>query len=120
MLGLRFSEIHWGATLILALMRICAASIVVFILVAMVEPGGARFDVFLATPVVVGGSILAAVGCVALDKMGIPFIGIGAIVGFLAVVGDPLLWIANKFRPGIVPMQDFGIFNRTVLLVSKV
>lgn len=114
--GLRFSEIHWGSTLALAVMRLVAASLVIGLasLIFTGDPIG-----LMAGPVVLALFVAAAFVGGILDKMGVPVIGITVLLGFVVLAGDPLLWIISKQKPGLLPIENFGMFNRPMLFVAK-
>ena len=117
--GIRFSEIHWGATALMVLIRLAAASIVVAILMFITNPGAVSIYMLVAAPIFLGACAAAALEAGFLDKMGVPVIGIATLLGFFLVIGDPLVWAVAKAKPGILPVQEFGFFNRIILFVTK-
>lgn len=117
--GIRFSEIHWGATALMVLIRLAAASFVVAILMFITNPGSISVAMLVAAPMFLAACAAAALVSGFLDKMGVPVIGIAVLLGFVLVIGDPLVWAISKAKPGILPVQEFGFFNRIILFVTK-
>jgi len=121
---MKFSSVHWGGTALLAVMRLAAASVVISILtIPMAVKSGGNIGEMLALPlaalVFLGMCISIALLGALLDKLGVPFAGILVIAGFFVVIGDPLVWTINKFKPGMLPVEEFGFLNRPILFVSK-
>ena len=118
MYGLKFSEISWGSTILLALMRLASASLVVAILM-IVTTGQMSPAAIIAAPMFLGMCVAAALTGAFLDKMGVPIVGLLVILGFAVILGDPLVWLLKKQKPDLVPVDSFGIFNRPILFVAK-
>jgi hypothetical protein len=115
------NAVDWKATFLLALMRSCSAGLVIGILNVVGGQVGQGLGVVL-----IGGLVglfffipLAMLGR-ALAVMFPPagLLCLPALI-FMAI-GDPLLWIAEKFRPGTVPCEPFRFVNfMTVILVMN-
>ena len=114
--GLRFSEISWGSTLTLAIFRLLAASVVIGVPLSIMA--GEALGLIMG-PVVLAMCVAAAFLGGILDKMGVPVIGITVLFGFVLLIGDPLLWFISKYKPGLLPVDNFGIFNRPMVFVAK-
>jgi len=54
-----------------------------------------------------------------LARLGIPWVGLGSFLAFFAVIGDPILWLIERMRPGTLPVQVFNLFNRPIFLVFR-
>lgn len=116
MYEIKFSQIDWGATFKLAMIRLASASLIVMLASIVSGSTGA-----LGIPVILGALVLIAlVSSYVVKYTGLDFLGLLALPAFLVVIaGDPPLWIARKFKPDLLPVDEFGFLNRTVLFVEK-
>jgi len=56
------------------------------------------------------GFIAMAFG--ALSRAGVPYAGLGALIALPLCLADPLIWLFDKLRPGIVPQPfQFILFG---------
>lgn len=110
-----------GATLQLAAYRTVAAGLVISILM-LTTPGagpGGFFASLLFAPFAVAVFVGFGIICGLLARLGIPWVGLGSFVALLGAVGDPILWLIEKKRPGTLPVQVFNLFNRPIIWVFR-
>lgn len=113
-------RVDWGSTLQLAIYRMLVAGVLWAVLLPIfVGTTGWHIGVLLYGPICM--AILVGVGLVsiALDKMGVPFAGLGALAAFPVVIGDPILWFVQRQRPGTLPVDRFGMLNRPILVINS-
>lgn len=120
MSDIRFADISWGATFQLAIIRLASASLVVILFLVVSDPSsfiGALFGAPMFLGILV---LLALAGSYLAKSTGVEFFGFAALPAFLVVIaGDPPLWVMSKFKPGLLPVDRFGFFNKIVLFVMK-
>lgn len=120
MSDIRFSDIAWGATFQLAIIRLVSASLVV-ILFSVVSDPASFTGAILGAPAFLGTLVLLAlVGSYLAKSTGVELFGFLGLPAFIVVIaGDPPLWVLSKAKPGLLPVDRFGFFNKIVLFVMK-
>lgn len=113
-----FKNIHWSGTLILMLMRLAAATVVALIVMLASNPQNFAAESIVTVPAALACMLVMGALCATLGNWGVPWIGFGAVMAFLTIIGDPILWIIGKFMPGLLP-ADFAIVNRPVLFLPN-
>ncbi|NUM45469.1 MAG: hypothetical protein HUU38_12260 [Anaerolineales bacterium] len=111
-----FKHIQWGSTLWLALLR-SLSSTVMWFFIALALQDDAAFSM-LAFPVIYFAILLPA-GLIAsvLNDWGVPFVWFILLMASISIiVGDPLLWVINKIKPGIVPVEEYGFINFKLII----
>lgn len=115
--------ILWGATLILNHVRAACAGIVWFVLFLFLpsDPEAPSPIIFLALPFMyLLGILPMALISYGLSKMGVPFIGlISVMLSILLIPGDPLTYIIHKYKPKLVPIDQYNIINFTAVILVK-
>jgi len=115
-------HVLWGPTIKLVLLRALSGGVVWAALGLLIRP-----PTMLWYQAILGGLLGApllsllylpiGLVCGALSQRGVPFIGLGTFpLLALVVVGDPLLWLAAKSKPDLVPIEDFKFFNLAAVL----
>ena len=106
--------VNWGATIQLAAYRTVLSGLILGLILAIAGNGVQNI---IVGPIGVAFFVAFGLICTALARMGVPFAGLGSLVCFFAAIGDPVLWFIERQSPGKLPVNDFGFFNRPVLLV---
>lgn len=130
------TETHWIETIHLNAVRVLSATVTLVVLYIF-----GRLTGFLSGPGWANASILSVLIMPALllmvglavifvlrlaGSMGVPFMdGVAGLMSLMMIVfiavGDPLIWIARKYYPPIVPVDQFGFINpHAVMMVQKV
>lgn len=121
-----FRNIQWGPTLLLHLMRTVSAGLVWCLVMLFVGSGGPNtpspYSMLVMFPIIYFTFIpIILLIC----KMMSAFIAVlgGAFYAMVSfffalgiIVGDPILFALNKFKPGILPVQKFNLFNFSMIL----
>lgn len=110
-----FRSVIWGQTLVLNFFRSFAAGIVWFIVSIFVKPANPALLLF---PLVYF-LILMPTGIISgkLSEKGVPFAGLFTkFISLLVAVGDPLVYVLHKIKPGSVPVEKFSFFNFYVII----
>lgn len=116
-----YGDTQWGPTLLLNLMRSVAASVVWFFFVLIVQGSAAEAANMLLLPVIYF-AILLPLGLFAilLSEAGVPFVWFLSLMAAFAIVpGDPVLFLINLIKPGIVPVRDYSPLNFKLIMLVK-
>lgn len=122
-MGLRgfFQEIHWGATLRIAAIRIFVSALLWSMLMVISSSQGreasAIFSMIFSFLVALIVFVLIAIPAVGLSRANIPWVGLIALPAWLIVISDPILKLIHTKRPEWIPVDDFRWFNPPVLAV---
>src|ERR1700730_6849101 len=114
-----FKKIQWGPTFLLHLMRAFSAGLI-WCLVMMLT--GARGTVpplsllltfpiiyFTFVPMIL---VISKIMSIFIDVLGEGFYAmVSFFFALLIIVGDPLLFVVNRLKPGILPAAKFNIVN---------
>ena len=116
----RFSDhirhVLWKETLWHNALRAVGAGIVWGLLMALTDPDGNALGMIAAMPVMYF-VILLPVGLVASWLSSLPFVGLfAAFIALLVAVGDPLVYVLNRFQPRWVPVDRPGIFSLRIIV----
>ena len=117
------SDTDWKSTLLLNLERAVAAGIVwtVIILVSGFPVSESLKWLYQFPIMYLVGLVPIGLIAIKLGEQGIEWAKIvGGIISLLIIVGDPIIYAVHKLLPGVVPVDQFKMFNRVlVLLVGK-
>lgn len=125
-----FKRIRWKETLQVNALRAFAAGIVWAFICLFIMIG----DPKTGTGLTYGQLFLLPIGTVAgylaiymplgiffsfLSSMGIPLVGfVAALFALIVAVGDPVMFIIHKVKPGLVPVKDYSfICFRLIIFV---
>lgn len=121
-----FKAIQWRPTLLLHLMRAFSAGLVWCLVMLIVGGGGPNtpspFSMLVMFPIIYFTFVPIILIICKIMSVFIPVLGqafYGFVSFFLAlgiIVGDPLLFALNRFKPGILPVQKFNFVNFTMIL----
>lgn len=110
-----YRKVDWGSTLLYNHIRSAAGALVWFLL--MIPLSGKVEWSFLALPLGYAVVILpTGLLCKVLAEKGVPFIGWGYVMmSLLLALGDPLLWLLDRARPGLLPVEKQRFFDLQVV-----
>jgi hypothetical protein len=119
-----FKKIQWVPTFLLHLMRAFSAGLI-WCLVMMFT--GARgtvspFSILLTFPIIYFTFVpmilvISKIMSIFIDVLGEGFYAmVSFFFALLIIVGDPLLFVLNKLKPGILPVEKFNIVNFSMML----
>lgn len=113
-----FREIQWGATIWYNLLRAACAGLVLALLMFLFPQSQGDRIIALAAPLVwpIGYLIIfLPMGIIfsLLQGLQVPLVGlVAAVFAILAVgVGDPIVCILHRIRPGLVPVDSPPLFS---------
>lgn len=115
-----FKNIIWKETLWLNFLRaLFAGPVWMIFMLATGEPFSIA-GLYLLFPLMY---FIAAIplGLIAsfLAGLGVPFAGLFAIMfSLLVVVGDPFVFIIKKIKPELIPVENFGLLNFSLIIFS--
>jgi hypothetical protein len=115
-----YANTNWLATIKLAVMRFLAAGLVLAVLMFLFNPESRSVMLFLAMPLAI--ALWVAISLVfskVAKAFDLPMTWIIDLFPFITILGDPILWIAAKYKPNLLPVESFGLFNRPILYVIK-
>ena len=120
------SDADWKSTLLLNFERAAAAGIVWTVVTLLTAPNNQSVTeslkmLYMFPLGYLFGLMPIGLIAIKLGEQGIEWAKIvGGVISLLIVVGDPIVYLLSKLLPHIVPVQQFKMFNRVlVLLVSK-
>lgn len=102
---IRFSDIAWGSTFTLAIMRLASASLVAIMFMVLSDPGAMSAATIVQVPLYTGGFVLFAVVSAYLDMQGVDWIGFGALLGFLPLSVIHSYGGLTKSNPDYCPLK---------------
>lgn len=111
-------NVCWTPTLKLAAMRFVAAALI-WTACAPFLPSGpgappppAWHQMLIIFPVLMALALPVVLICQALAQRGVPWIGLVPLMAsFSVAVGDPILLVLDKMRPGTIPLENFKFMN---------
>jgi hypothetical protein len=115
-----YANTNWLATIKLAVMRFFCAGLVLAVLMFLFNPESRSAMLFLAMPLAVALWVAVSIAFSTVAKMlSLPMTWIIDLFPFITILGDPILWIAAKYKPNLLPVESFGLFNRPILYVLR-
>ena len=116
-----FTNLAWGPTLQVNIVRSAVAGIVWAIIMAF-DGSGSSAGAMLALPIVFPLVVVpAALVGNALWKAGVPFAGwINILASLIVVVADPFMFVLHKVAPQLVPVRKYGFVNFVTLILVYV
>lgn len=110
--------ISWNETFIYLLWRVFAASLVLAVIFLFTEELG--IAEYLSIPLVVVGFSIFALISAYLSQLGVPFAGLLSYAFSIPFyLGDPLVWLAKKIKPELIPVAELSMFNPAFVWVLK-
>ena len=122
-------RVQWGRTLWLNLLRGFAAGIVwaiVLLVLGEDAPQGPHSTPWYLVPLVLPTGYLCMlpffvvatkiVTAVLGDAANIGVACLSIVLGLLVIVGDPLLFLAHKLRPSLLPVEQFSFVNFALII----